>query len=135
MCVPALQISKTRTRAQSLLKHRLRYFARWKVWLMPPLMLGSKAFLRKPECSSALTVNIEKLTTTSPVAPVISHLRDDPANTTTGVSYITVVSGYQVDMEMGDSLPSRWVIVNSRVVAIRFKFRAHIYLCNFKQTE
>ena len=135
MCVPALQISKTRTRAQSLLKHRQRYFARWKVWLMPPLMLGSKAFLRKPECSSALTVNIEKLTTTSPVAPVISHLRDDPANTTTGVSYITVVSGYQVDMEIGDSLPSRWVIVNSRVVAIRFKFRAHIYLCNFKQTE
>lgn len=52
-----------------------------------------------------------------------------------GVSYITVVSGYQVDMEMGDSLPSRWVIVNSRVVAVRFKFRVHIYLGNFKQTE
>ena len=51
---------------------------------MPPLMLGSKAFLRKPECSSALTANIEKLTTISPVAPVISLLGDDQANTPTG---------------------------------------------------
>jgi hypothetical protein len=102
---------------------------------MPPLMLGSKAFLRKPECSSALTVNIEKLTTTSPVAPVISLLRDDPANTTTGVSYITVVSGYQVDMEVGDSLPCRRAIVNSDVVAIWFELCVHACLGYFKQPE
>ena len=102
---------------------------------MPPLMLGSKAFLRKPECSSALTVNIEKLTTTSPVAPVISLLRDDPANTTKGVSYITVVSGYQVDMEVGDSLPSRRAIVDADVVVVRVEHFVQTSLGYFKQPE
>jgi len=40
-----------------------------------PLMFGSKAFLLKPECSSALTVNIEKLTTASARPSMYTPLR------------------------------------------------------------
>ena len=47
----------------------------WHGRTMTPLMFGSKAFLLKPECSSALTVNIEKLTTASARPSMYTPLR------------------------------------------------------------